>query len=122
MVIVDGETGGGKPPFPTKRFKPRNKIAHAVSKGLIAGCVTPMCGEGVNHMMIVTSLVYAVVLWQTAGNQEVLSEMNDLGMLMLGGFVLAVAAAIGLTVIRLKLSDKKPEKQQFVSISSRDDE
>jgi hypothetical protein len=78
--------------------------------------------EGVINMVILTSLVYAMLLWQAAGDQEALSEMNDLGMLMLGGFVLAVAAAIGLTVIRLKLRDKKPEEQHFVSISSRDDE
>ena len=73
-------------------------------------------------MGIMTSLVYSIVLWQAAGDQEALSDMNDLGMLMLGGFVLAVVAAIGLTVVRLKLRDKKPEEQKFVSISSRDDE
>ncbi|HKR58595.1 MAG TPA: hypothetical protein VJS64_02590 [Pyrinomonadaceae bacterium] len=74
-------------------------------------------------MMIVATLVYAIVLAQAASSdQEALSDMNDLGMLMLGGFVLAVATAIGLTVIRLKLRDKKPEAPKFVSISSRDDE
>jgi hypothetical protein len=41
---------------------------------------------------------------------------------MLGGFVLAVAAAIALTVIRLRIREKKQNEPQFVSISSRDDE
>ena len=73
-------------------------------------------------MVISTFLAFLLVLWQAGGDQEVLSDMNDLGMLMLGGFVLAVATAIGLTVLRLKLRDKKPEEQKFVSISARDEE
>lgn len=74
-------------------------------------------------MVIVALISYLVVLLQVAGSEQTaLSEMNDLGMLMLGGFVLAVAAAIALTVIRLRIREKKPEVRQFVSISSRDDE
>lgn len=73
--------------------------------------------------MVIVALSYLVVVVQAAGNdQTALSEMNDLGMLMLGGFVLAVAAAIALTIIRLRIRDKKQDVPQFVSISSRDDE
>ena len=73
--------------------------------------------------MVIVALSFLVVLVQAASNdQTALSEMNDLGMLMLGGFVLAVAAAIALTVIRLRIRDKKQDVPQFVSISSRDDE
>jgi heme/copper-type cytochrome/quinol oxidase subunit 2 len=77
----------------------------------------------VNQMVIVASLIYLAVLSQAAaGDQEALSDMNDLGMWMLGGFVLAVAGAIALTVIRLRIREKKPEAPQFVSISSRKEE
>ena len=73
--------------------------------------------------MVIVALSYLVVLVQAASSdQTALSEMNDLGMLMLGGFVLAVAAAIALTVIRLRIREKKQDLPQFVSISSRDDE
>jgi len=73
--------------------------------------------------MVIVALSYLIVLVQAASNdQTALSEMNDLGMLMLGGFVLAVAAAIALTVIRLRIREKKQDVPQFVSISSRDDE
>jgi hypothetical protein len=73
--------------------------------------------------MVIVALSNLIVLVQTASSdQTALSEMNDLGMLMLGGFVLAVAAAIALTVIRLRIREKKQDVPQFVSISSRDDE
>ena len=73
--------------------------------------------------MVIVALPYLVVWVQAASSdQTALSEMNDLGMLMLGGFVLAVAAAIALTVIRLRIREKKQDVPQFVSISSRDDE
>ena len=75
-------------------------------------------------MVIVATLVYlaAVMVQAAAGDQETFSDMNDLGLWMLGGFVLAVAGAIALTVIRLKIREKKPDAQQFVSISSQKEE
>ena len=73
--------------------------------------------------MVIVALSYLIVVVQAASSdQTALSEMNDLGMLMLGGFVLAVAAAIALTVIRLRIREKKQNVAQFVSISSRDDD
>jgi hypothetical protein len=73
--------------------------------------------------MVIVALSYLIVVVQAASSdQSALSEMNDLGMLMLGGFVLAVAAAIALTVIRLRIREKKQNEPPFVSISSRDDE
>jgi heme/copper-type cytochrome/quinol oxidase subunit 2 len=73
--------------------------------------------------MVIVALSYLIVVVQAASSdQTALSEMNDLGMLMLGGFVLAVAAAIALTVIRLRIREKKQNEPPFVSISSRDDE
>ena len=76
-----------------------------------------------NHMVIVTALGSVLVVLQAAtGDQDALSEMNDMGIAMLVGFVLAVAAAIALPVIRLKIREKKPETPQFISIHSREEE
>ena len=74
-------------------------------------------------MMTAASLIHVVfVLENSAPDSEAFSEMNDLGTIMLGGFVLAVVAAIALTIVRLKIREKKPEGARFISINSRDDE
>ncbi len=49
-----------------------------------------------------------------------ISEFNDLGNLLLGGFVLAVGVAVALTFVRLKMRDKRPPAKQFISISTLD--
>ena len=50
--------------------------------------------------------------------EEIATDFNDLGKLLLGGFVLAVAVAIALTFVRLRLRDKKAPTSEFISISS----
>ena len=55
----------------------------------------------------------AIDLFQQDGT----SDFQDLGKLLLGGFVLAVGAGIAFTVIRLRIRDKKPPAAQFISIS-----
>lgn len=50
--------------------------------------------------------------------EEIATDFNDLGKLLLGGFVLAVAVAIALTFVRLRLRDKKPPTSEFISINS----
>jgi hypothetical protein len=50
--------------------------------------------------------------------EEIASDFNDLGKLLLGGFALAVAVAIALTFVRLRLRDKKVPTSAFISISS----
>jgi hypothetical protein len=42
--------------------------------------------------------------------------------LMLGGFILAVVGAIALTIIRLRIREKRPESAQFISINSREED
>ena len=54
--------------------------------------------------------------------EEIATDFNDLGNLLLGGFVLAVAVAIALTFVRLRLRDKKAPASEFISISSVDRE
>ena len=50
--------------------------------------------------------------------QENASNFDDLGKLLLGGVVAAIVVAIGFTVVRLRLRDKKPQTSSFISISS----
>ena len=50
--------------------------------------------------------------------EEIASDFNDLGKLLLGGFALAVAVALALTFVRLRLRDKKVPTSEFISISS----
>ena len=71
-------------------------------------------------MVIVASLIHIyVVLEIFTSDADALANMNDLGTLMLGGFVLALVGAIAITVIRLRIREKKPRAPQFISINSR---
>ena len=73
-------------------------------------------------MVTAASLLHVMVVLEIfSSDSDALAEMNDLGTLMLGGFILAVVAAIVLTIIRLRIREKKPAAPQFISISSRDD-
>lgn len=74
-------------------------------------------------MVTAALLIHAMVLLEIfSADSEIFADMNDLGTLMLGGFVLAVVAAIALTIVRLRIREKRPATAQFISISSRDDE
>ncbi len=46
------------------------------------------------------------------------SDFKDLGILLLGGFVLAVGAGVTFTVVRLRMRDRKPPTAQILSINS----
>ncbi len=50
--------------------------------------------------------------------QESTTAFNDLGKLLLGGVAAAIVLAIALTLVRLRLRDKKPQTSNFISISS----
>ncbi|MCM3902232.1 MAG: hypothetical protein ND866_11040 [Pyrinomonadaceae bacterium] len=66
------------------------------------------------------SLYYIQALTIFLIQEEIATDFNDLGNLLLGGFVLAVAVAIALTFVRLRLRDKKTPTSEFISISSVD--
>ena len=46
------------------------------------------------------------------------SDFGDLGKTLLVGFVLAVAAGVTFTVVRLRMREKKPPAAQIISINS----
>jgi hypothetical protein len=74
-------------------------------------------------MVVVASLVYVLSIFEiVVSDADALGEMNDLGTLMLGGFILAVVGAIALTIIRLRIREKRPESAQFISINSREED
>jgi hypothetical protein len=50
--------------------------------------------------------------------QESTTDFNDLGKLLLGGVVAAIVFAVGLTFVRLRLRDKRPQTSSFISISA----
>ena len=53
--------------------------------------------------------------------QENAGQFDDLGKLLLGGVVAAIVVAVGFTLIRFRLRDKRPQKSSFTSISSEKD-
>lgn len=74
-------------------------------------------------MVTAASLLHVIIILEIfSTDSDALAGMNDLGTLMLGGFILAVVAAVVLTVVRLRIREKKPEAAQFISINTRDDE
>ena len=74
-------------------------------------------------MVIVASLIHLFVVFVVfSSDADALAEINDLGTLMLGGFILALVGAIAITVIRLRIREKKPQAPQFISINSREED
>ena len=60
-------------------------------------------------------MVLMILLQENAGN------FDDLGKLLLGGVAAAIVVAVGFTVVRFRLRDKKPQTSSFISISSEKD-
>ena len=74
-------------------------------------------------MVIAALLVYILNIFEVfVSDADVLEDMNDLGTLMLGGFILALVGAIAITIIRLRIREKRPQSPQFISINSREDD
>jgi hypothetical protein len=60
-------------------------------------------------------LLLIYVLQENAGN------FDDMGKLLLGGVAAAIVVAVGFTLVRFRLRDKKPQTSNFISISSEKD-
>ena len=50
--------------------------------------------------------------------QENSTNFDDLGKLLLGGVAAAIVLAVGFTLVRFRLRDKKPPTSGFISINS----
>jgi hypothetical protein len=50
--------------------------------------------------------------------QENSTNFDDLGKLLLGGVAAAIVLAVGFTLVRFRLRDKKPISSGFISINS----
>jgi predicted permease len=50
--------------------------------------------------------------------QETSTNFDDLGTLLLGGVAAAIVFAVGFTLVRFRLRDKKPQTSSFISISA----
>ena len=50
--------------------------------------------------------------------QNVETDFNDLGKLMLLGFAAAIVFALAFTFVRLRLREKNPQQPGFISISA----
>ncbi len=61
-------------------------------------------------MVTAALLIHAIILEIFTSDSDALADMSDLGTLMLGGFILAVVAAVALTIVRLRIIEKKPER------------
>jgi len=49
--------------------------------------------------------------------QENAGNFDDLGKLLLGGVAAAIVVAVGFTLVRFRLRDKKPQTSSFISIN-----
>lgn len=63
-------------------------------------------------------LEFATVISLMLLFQEVGTDFQDLGKLLLGGVALAIVVAIGFTLVRLRLRDKRPQRSSFISIGA----
>jgi hypothetical protein len=50
--------------------------------------------------------------------QEVQTNFDDLGKLLLGGVSAAIVFAVAFTLVRFRLRDKNPPKSNFISIGA----
>jgi len=48
------------------------------------------------------------------------SSFDDLGKLLLYGVAAAIVVAVGFTVVRFRMQDKKPPTSKFISITDKD--
>ena len=69
-------------------------------------------------MMIIVPLCLNSLVLISLLQETPPTDFNDLGKLLLGGVVAAIVVAIGFTLVRFRLRDKKPQTSSFISISS----
>jgi hypothetical protein len=68
--------------------------------------------------MIALLIALALLNLLQETSAETTTAFNDLGKLLLGGMVAAIVLAVGFTLVRFRMQDKKPQTSNFISISS----
>ena len=68
--------------------------------------------------MIALLIALALLNLLQETSAETTTAFNDLGKLLLGGMVAAIVLAVGFTLVRFRMQDKKPPTSNFISISS----
>jgi len=66
----------------------------------------------ITFMLVYNSVCLILLL------EEAQTDFNDLGKLLLGGFVAAIVFALAFTFVRLRLREKSPQTSNFISIAS----
>jgi hypothetical protein len=69
-------------------------------------------------MIALLSVLALLNLLQETSAETTTTAFNDLGKLLLGGMVAAIVVAVGFTLLRFRMQDKKPQTSKFISISS----
>ena len=72
-------------------------------------------------MMIIVPLCLNSLFLISLLQETPATNFDDLGKLLLGGVVAAIVLAVGFTLVRFRLRDKKPQTSSFISISSEKD-
>ncbi|MDQ5844521.1 MAG: hypothetical protein M3539_04425 [Acidobacteriota bacterium] len=68
---------------------------------------------------LVTMALYNLYVFSILFVQEAaVTDFNDLGTMLLGGFALAIVVAVLFVFVKLRLRDKKPQPAEFLSISN----
>lgn len=68
-------------------------------------------------MLIITPAIFLTGLLLFT-SEVTATDFDDLGTLMLGGFLAAIGVALLFTFIKLKLRDKRPQGAEFISITA----
>ena len=70
-------------------------------------------------LVTLTLVLYYLGLFAISFIQEAnSSDFDDLGKLLFGGVVLAIAVALAFTFVKLHLREKRPPAARFISIGS----
>jgi len=69
-------------------------------------------------MMIIVPLCLNSLVLISLLQETSTTDFGDLGTLLFGGVAAAIVLAVGFTLVRFRLRDKKPQTSNFISISS----
>lgn len=75
------------------------------------------CQRKATAVLFIMIFLYDFFLLSISNDAEA-TDFDDLGKMLLGGFLLAIGVAVLLVFVKLRLRDKNPQKDEFLSISN----